>query len=128
MEEKVISITPSKSKDMPALPESFAHLTPIAHWSLPTETARNVRRHRATMEEIQSFADIMLRELDSILAYLGTFELHALPSEAQALMNLVLSLAEVAPAIEFYKQQAVIDGFDPRRFVADETFKLSPAY
>lgn len=128
MEEKVISITPSRPKGPPALPASFAHLAPIAHWSLPTETARNVQRHRATMDEIRSFADVMLRELDSILAYLGTFELHALPSDAQALMNLVLSLAEVAPAIEFYKQQAVIDGYDPRRFVADASFKLSPAY
>jgi hypothetical protein len=32
-------------------------------------------------------------------------------------MNLALALAEVAPAIEFYKQPAVIDGYDPTRFV-----------
>ncbi|SOZ34908.1 hypothetical protein [Cupriavidus neocaledonicus] len=127
MEEKIIDVGGLRKQRTATLPERFAHLSPIAHWSLPTETERNIQRHRASMEEIHAFADAMLGEIGAITAYLDTFEAGAMPAQAQALMNLLLSLAEVAPAIEFYRQQAVIDGFDPRRFVADETFKLSPA-
>ncbi|RDK10323.1 hypothetical protein [Cupriavidus lacunae] len=127
MEEKIINTGGLQTQRTAALPERFAHLNAIAHWSLPTETARNIQRHRASMEEIRAFAQTMLSELDAITAYLDTFEPGAMPAEAQALMNLLLSLAEVAPAVEFYRQQAVIDGFDPRRFVADEAFKLAPA-
>lgn len=127
MEEKIINVGSLLSQRAPSLPARFTHLNPIAHWSLPTETARNVQRHRASMEEIRAFAKTMLGEIDAITAYLDPFGPGAMPPEARALMNLLLSLAEVAPAIEFYGQQAVIDGFDPRRFVADEAFRLSPA-
>ncbi|CAG9187572.1 hypothetical protein [Cupriavidus pinatubonensis] len=128
MEEKVIDIASLTASKRPVFPENFQHLNAIAQWSLPTETARNVQRHRVTIEEIRSFVDIMLKELDGVLAYLNMFEVDSLPPEAQALMNLVLSLAEVSPAVEFYNQPAVIDGYDPRRLVADSSFKLSPVF
>ena len=31
------------------------------------------------------------------------------------------------PAVEFYQQPAVIDGYDPRRFIANESFALRPS-
>ena len=38
------------------------------------------------------------------------------------------SLAEVAPAIEAYDQQAaVIDGYESARFTPDETHRLRPS-
>jgi len=109
------------------LPEQFASLNDYSQWALPTETLRTTMRHRASMDEIKSFSQAMLQQLDAALAYIDSFADEALPSSAQALMSMVLSLAEVAPAIEFYGQQAVIDGFEPDRFVADPAFKLSPA-
>ena len=42
------------------------------------------------------------------------------------LMYLLLSLAEIAPAIEFYNQPAVIDGYESARFRADESFVMRP--
>lgn len=109
------------------LPEQFASLNDYSQWALTTETLRTTMRHRASMEEIKSFSEAMLQQLDAALAYVDSFGDEVLPSSAQALMSMVLSLAEVAPAIEFYGQQAVIDGFEPGRFVADPAFKLSPA-
>lgn len=133
METKIINIEALSAASTPAvapaaeLPAEFANLRPFAAWALDTETARNVRRHAATMDEIRAFVAAMLPEMERIFAWLGGFDMNALPPEARALMCLTLSVAEVAPAIEFYGQQSVVDGFDPRRFVADEAFVMSPA-
>ena len=69
----------------------------------------------------------MLPKVDEIVVWLNQYELASLPEEAKTLMYLLLSFAEIAPAVEFYQQPAVIDGYDPRRFVADETFTMRPA-
>jgi hypothetical protein len=51
------------------------------------------------------------------MSHLNRFAMDDLPPGERRLLDLTLSLAEVAPAIEFYKQPAVIDGYDSRRFV-----------
>ncbi|AJP56831.1 hypothetical protein UC34_07175 [Pandoraea vervacti] len=128
MQEQVIDVSALGAHRPVEFPEAFSHLRPYAAWSLDTETARNIKRHATPMEEIRSFVDVMLSSLDAIFAYLDEFDLANLPPPARALMNMTLSLAEVAPAVEFYGQQAVIDGFDPRRFHADDHFVLSPRF
>jgi hypothetical protein len=42
------------------------------------------------------------------------------------LLFLTLALAEIAPAVEFYRQAAVIEGFDALRFLPVENFCLRP--
>jgi hypothetical protein len=115
------------------LPEQFKTLQPFVAWSLATETERNRRRHQVSMDQIVAFADAILPQVDAIVAYVdaaaaetGT-ETRSLPEPAASLMAMLLSLAEVAPAIECYHQPAVIDGYDPQRFLADEAFILKPA-
>ncbi|AHG65225.1 hypothetical protein [Advenella mimigardefordensis] len=125
--EKKINIDGLKGNRPVTLPEQFSSLNDYKQWALATETLRNDMRHRSSMQDIEAFSQAMLAQLDDALAYLDTFEQEPLPEQAQALMSMVLALAEVAPAIEFYGQQAVIDGFDPRRFIADSAFKLAPA-
>jgi hypothetical protein len=129
MNEQPIFIVPTPtSRPEFTLPEPFAALQPfVAVWALPTETERNIRRHQVPMADIAAFSDAMLAHVDAIVAYLNGFDMNALPPEAAPLMQLLLSLAEVAPAIEFYRQPAVVDGYDPRRFAADETFVMRPA-
>lgn len=129
LREQPITIVPARVNHAAAvLPEPFVALQPfVPIWALSTETERNVRRHQMPMAEIVAFSDAMLAQVDEIVSYLNGFDVNALPPEATALMQLLLSLAEVAPAIEFYRQPAVVDGYDPRRFVADETFVLRPA-
>lgn len=102
----------------PALPDGFADLEPLARvWALPTELERNRRRYAASIEDIEHFYETMLARMDAIMEHLNGTRLADLPAPGQRLMNLALALAEVAPAIEFYKQPSVIDGYDTQRFV-----------
>jgi hypothetical protein len=108
------------------LPPDFVHLTPFLHWSLATETERNRLRNASDMADILAFKDAMLADVDAIVAALNGYPLDAMPRQAQALMHMLLSLAEVAPAVEAYHQPGVIDGYDPARFIADEAFVMRP--
>lgn len=100
------------------LPNGFGDLETFARdWALPTERERNLQRHRASIVEIKAFYEAMLERVDAVMAHLNGFPIDALPPAEQRLLDLALSLAEIAPAIEFYKQPAVIDGYDSRRFV-----------
>ena len=40
-----------------------------------------------------------------------------MPADAQRLLHLTFSLAEVSTAVELFKQPSVVDGYDARRFV-----------
>ncbi len=131
MEQKVIVIAPRDQGNAPLapLPEAFADLNRfVADWALASETARTTRRHTAGMDAIVAFRDAILPRVDDLVAWLNQFSLDALPDDAKTAMFLLLSLAEIAPAVEFYKQPFVIDGYDPFRFVADETFSMRPAF
>ena len=135
MEEKIIVMAgrsqisnPTQATVPATLPDEFADLQPfVERWALATETGRNTQRHAVGMEAILAFKDAMLPRVDAVVQWLNEFPLNALPDAAKPLMYLLLSFAEIAPAVEFYKQPAVIDGYDPRRFVADETFTMRPA-
>ena len=129
MEQKIIVMPKREARTVPvALPEVFSDLACfVGIWALPTETQRNTQRHTVGMDAILVFKDAMLPRVDAVVQWLNQFPLNALPDAAKPLMYLLLSFAEIAPAVEFYKQPAVIDGYDPRRFVADETFTMHPA-
>ncbi len=100
------------------LPESFQDLEPFAPaWALATERERNRQRLFSKMEEIQAFYDAVLPRMEVVIAYLNQFSLDTMPPEAQRLLYLTLSLAEVAPAVELFKQPGVVDGYDAARFV-----------
>jgi hypothetical protein len=126
MEHKIVAAPRTRVSRPVELPAAFVHLQPFAAWSLATETERNTRRHAASMEEITAFVEAMLADVDAIVEYLDAFG-ETMPEEGRSLMQMLMSLAEVAPVVECYHQQAVIDGYDPRRFVADENFVLKPA-
>lgn len=130
MEQKVIVITnrTSAAARLAALPGAFAHLNRfVDSWALATETKRTTHRHTAGMDAIVEFRDALLPCVDELVAWLNQYRLDALPEDAKTAMYLLLSLAEIAPAVEFYNQPDVIDGYDPFRFAADETFTMRPA-
>ncbi|HUY20038.1 MAG TPA: hypothetical protein VNE82_17440 [Candidatus Binataceae bacterium] len=102
---------------MSLLPDEFADLEPFIEWSLPTERARNAKRLASSMEEITKFYQAMLPRTEKILEYLDRFELGKMPEREQRLMDLTLGFAEVANAVELFKNPAVIDGFDPKRLI-----------
>jgi len=117
---------PASPQSAITLPARFAHLMPFSHWSLATETERTRMRNTSAFADIVAFKDAMLADVDAIVAYLNGFELDAMPPSEAALMYMLLSLAEVAPAVEAYQQPGVIDGYEFSRFVADEKFVMRP--
>ena len=108
------------------LPEGFERLEPLLGWSIGTETGRIRRRQASTFEELVALRDGLLPDLERIFAYLGPKGLDQLSPRDERLLFLVLSLAEVAPALEFYRQPTVIDGFDALRFLPVEDARLRP--
>jgi hypothetical protein len=102
---------------MSLLPDDFADLEQFIAWSLPTERERNAKRQASSMDEITKFYETLVPRTERILEYLDRFELGKLPAQEQRLLDLTLALAEIANAVELYKNPAVIDGFDPRRLI-----------
>lgn len=112
-----------------SLPAGFEALTPFTAWALATETQRNQARVRARFEDITAFADAILPMVPQITAYLDAKAETGGHDEVDLkLFHMLLSLAEVAPAIESYNPQAtVVDGYDSARFTAVENHRLRPA-
>jgi hypothetical protein len=108
------------------LPEDFADLQPHLAWALPTETERNARRLTTSQSELQDFATAIVPRLDDIAAHLAHFPLDALPPPQLALFHLMLSVAEIAPAVESYRRPAVPFGFTAARFAPQENAPLRP--
>ena len=102
----------------PSLPADFVELETYLDWALPSERERNVKRNESEMAEIQSFYDEIFPKMEQILEYLNDFPLHDMPAPEQRLLYLSLSLAEVANAVELFKEPGVIEGFPIERFMA----------
>ncbi len=101
----------------PTLPEPFAELAPFcATWVLPDSNARHARRLATAYPEIKAFYDAMLAVAPAALAYLSERQLGQLDEADANLLKLMLALAEVGPAVEWYQQPAVIDGWPAERF------------
>ncbi len=99
------------------LPDQFKDLEPfVGAWALARAAERHRKRLSSEMAEIEAFYQAMLPRMDAIIDYLNQFSIDALPEEAKRLFYLTLSLAEVAPAVELFRQPGVVDGFDPSRF------------
>lgn len=111
------------------LPEAFAALQPfVSLWALATETERNIQRHAQSMNAIRLFAQTMMAHMDALIAFVNRKPMAEFDEVDDTLLQLMLSLAEVAPAVEFYGQQEVVWGFDPRRFVAEDDFSMKPKF
>ena len=86
------------------LPNAFAELEPLAQagWCLNTETERTKKRRTSPACDLQNFYDVMRPHLERALAHLDSLPLNDLPVPDRNLLNLTLSMAEVAFAVEKY--------------------------
>ena len=98
-------------------PAPFADLESVAEWALATEGQRARKRRDSSMAEISSFYDAVLPRMDAIIEHLNQFPLDNMPDDAQRLLHLALSLAEVATAVELFNHPLVPGGYDPERFI-----------
>ena len=95
-----------------SLPAGFEALEVfVPEWLLADAEARMAKRQSSTIEEIRRFYQSILPYGEQALHYLREFQLGSLPPEGERLLKLMLSLAEVAPAVEWYKSPQVYDGF-----------------
>ena len=98
------------------LPPGFETLEPFAEdWVLPDAMARMHKRQTSAMADIKQFYAAMLPHGVTALEYLKQFALGTLPAEGEHLLKLMLSLAEIAPAVEWYNGPQVTDGFSVQR-------------
>lgn len=99
------------------LPPAFEALQPFCErWCLADAKARNAARVSATMEDIRAFYDGMLPHAPKALAHLSEKQLGALDAPDANLLKLLLSLAEIGPAVEWFGQPRVIDGYEESKF------------
>ena len=99
------------------LPEAFADLEPFAAWALATEAERTRMRQTRELPELEAFYNAMLGRLEAVLEALNRYPLDAMPADAERLLWMTLSLAEVGPAVELFGAPREPDTFDPFRFV-----------
>ena len=111
---------------MQHLPEAFHDLEPWLEWSLATEGERSAKRQSSSMADLRAFYAAMLARMEEVLAHLEQFPPDELPPEAERLLLMTLSLAEVAPAVELFGQASVVDGYDITRLIPEHD-QRSPA-
>ncbi|MDE0367639.1 MAG: hypothetical protein OXP09_18930 [Gammaproteobacteria bacterium] len=110
-----------------SLPPEFAELLPFEDkWALRSEAERQGARLASDMEDIRAFYTAMQARVDDILTLLADHDPADLPGELKPLFYLTLSYCEVAPAVELFRQPAVVDGFEPRRLVRVEIPNMTP--
>lgn len=101
---------------MTALPPDFADLARfVPDWVHADAPARMAKRQGSTIAELKAFYEAMLPRGEAVLACLRGYSLGEMPDEAENLLRLMLMLAEVAPAVEWYGDPAVYDGFPVER-------------
>ncbi|MBY8825715.1 hypothetical protein [Sphingomonas colocasiae] len=100
-----------------SLPDGFADLERWIDWALPTEYQRNRKRWSASMAESQAFYDVMQARCGDALSYLDQTPLTELDERQQALLNMCLSLTEVAVTVEMYGEPSPKYVFPIDRFV-----------
>ena len=108
------------SAEVAPLPAAFRDLERFSAWILPTERERHAKRLASDMHDIRDLYDSVFPRLEELVSYLNKFPLDELPDDARRLLSLCLSVVEVSNAVEMFGQPAVINGFDPKRFVPIE--------
>ncbi|MAW82824.1 MAG: hypothetical protein CMI63_21565 [Parvularcula sp.] len=78
--------------------------------------SRANQRWKSDYSDIKAFYDAMVPELGRVLDYLNQFDLEGLTPEQKNLFHLSLSLAEIADAVEAFRESAVPYAFSPEKF------------
>lgn len=84
----------------------------VADWVLPDSLARMAKRRSSNMEDIKAFYNVAIANAERALNHLRAFPLGDIPEAEERLLKLMLSLAEVGPAVEWFDSPHVYDGFE----------------
>ena len=98
---------------MSTLPDGFDDLVPFCQkWCLSGSNERQRVRVATPMDDIQNFYDVAVARAPEALAYLDKIPLGQLNSSEGNLLKLMLSLAEIGPAVEWFSAPRVVDGYE----------------
>jgi hypothetical protein len=98
------------------LPEAFAALEPFApKWAIAGANQRALQRGDSTLAERTAFYEAARAVLPQALTYLDTKPLSTLGPADRGLMNLMLSLAHVALAVENHGEADAAHALSRRR-------------
>lgn len=104
-----------------ALPDGFEDLEVLVpDWALASAGARSSKRWASTMEDIKRFYNAMVGRVDAALDHLDRFDVDDLPEREGRLLLLILSLAEVAGAVDVYHRPFGAHALPPTRYVETE--------
>ncbi len=99
-------------KEENILPLQFSDLEPFAHkWAVEPLSRRQQTRLASTLEELKEFYNAIMAHGDDAIVYLNSFDLDRMPREAKSMLNLMLSLMEVAHSVELWKRVDQPDAF-----------------
>ena len=118
-------------EQMMIVPPGFEDLARFSKWNLMTADERTRARREASGQELREFYDGVLPHIEAILDACDGYPLGELPETHRGIFNIALSMAEIAPHVEFYRgQPGVPYAFEEARFVAvhgmDETWRALP--
>jgi len=88
------------------LPEGFEGFAPFLDWAIPRQADRAAKKMTSTFDQLKALYDFGMAD-DNIaraLAYCDQFPLSDLPEDAATLFHITLSMAEVRPQVELYRQ------------------------
>jgi hypothetical protein len=89
--------------------ESLEHF--VDKWAVEPLSKRQRARLASSLDELRGFYSEMLPKADEAIVYLNQFNLEKMPSQAKTLMNLMLSLTEIAHSVELWKRVDQPDAF-----------------
>ena len=113
------------------VPPGFDNIVPFSKWNLMSADERTSARAAATEPELKAFYEGVLPYIEAILDECDKFPLGELPESHRGIYNIALSMAEIAPHIEFYRGNAGVPyAFEEKRFIAvhgaDPTWQALP--
>lgn len=113
------------------VPPGFDNLVPFSKWNLMSADERTSARAAATEPELKTFYEGVLPYIEAILDECDKFPLGELPESHRGIYNIALSMAEIAPHIEFYRGNTDVPyAFEEKRFIAvhgsDPTWQALP--
>lgn len=100
---------------------NFDTLTPFMNkWAKATEYERAGARRGSTPAELKAFYDASVPHLPGILNKIDEYPIGQLPDAVKPLFYIALSLAEIAPNVEFYGNSPGIPfSFEEGRLIGD---------
>lgn len=94
------------------LPAQFSDLEPfVEKWAVEPLSRRQQARLASTLDELKEFYDALMPRGDEAIEYLNSFNLERMPRDARLLLNLMLSLMEIAHSVELWGRVDQPDAF-----------------